>query len=60
MSKNSEWIQSEFKSINLTDPRLYKRFMKVATDLAERPTDSIHSASADWAATKAAYRLFLF
>lgn len=58
MSKSSEWIQKEFKTINLSDPRLYKRFMKVATDLAERPVDSIHSASADWAATKAAYRLF--
>ena len=58
MSKSSQWIQDEFKSINLTDPRLYKRFIKVATDLAERPADSINSASSDWAATKAAYRLF--
>ncbi len=58
MSKSSEWIQNEFKNINLTDPRLHKRFMKVATDLAERPAESIHSASSNWAATKAAYRLF--
>lgn len=58
MKSNSEWIRQEFETINLNDPRLNKRFFKVASELAERPAESIHSASSDWAATKAAYRLF--
>ena len=58
MSNISTWVENEFKNINISDPRLYKRFFKVATDLAERPSDSINSASVDWASTKAAYRFF--
>lgn len=58
MSNTISWIQDEFKTINLTDPRLYRRFLKVASDLADRPSASIHTASADWAASKAAYRMF--
>lgn len=58
MSNNSEWIQDEFNSINLSDPRLNKRFLKIAEELSDRPADSIHSATADWAASKASYRFF--
>lgn len=58
MSNNEGWIQDEFNSINLTDPRLHKRFFKIATELADRPADSIHSATADWASSKASYRFF--
>jgi hypothetical protein len=58
MSNNQEWIQHEFNSINLLDPRLHKRFFKIATELADRPADSIHSATADWASSKASYRFF--
>lgn len=54
----SSWIEDEFNTINFNDPRLNKRFLKVATELSNRPQDSIHSASVDWAATKAAYRFF--
>lgn len=57
-TSTSQWIEDEFKTINFNDPRLNKRFFKLATELAERPEDSIHSASTDWAATKAAYRFF--
>jgi len=55
---NSSWISEEFKSINLSDPRLNKRFVQLAEDLADNPGKSIHSAAADWAATKGAYRFF--
>ena len=58
MTAKQDWIKQEFETINLADPRLHKRFIKVASELSARPSDSIHSASADWAATKAAYRLF--
>lgn len=58
MSSNEDWIKKEFESINISDPRLNKRFFKIANELADRPADSIHSASADWAASKASYRFF--
>lgn len=58
MSNNSDWIKEEFDSINISDPRLHRRFFQIAEELADRPADSIHSACADWASSKAAYRFF--
>lgn len=58
MSSNKTWIQEEFSTINLSDPRLHRRFFKIASELANRPADSIHSATADWASSKACYRFF--
>ena len=54
----SSWIEEELSCAQFNDKRLNKRFLKVATELAESPSDSIHSASIDWASTKAAYRFF--
>lgn len=58
MSNNHDWIQQEFNNINFSDPRLNKRFFKIAEELSDRPADSIHSATADWASSKATYRFF--
>lgn len=54
----SSWIEEELCRAQFNDKRLNERFKKIATDLASNPTHSIHSASIDWAATKAAYRFF--
>jgi hypothetical protein len=54
----SSWVEDEFCSAQFGDNRLNKRFFKLASDLAQRPSESIHTASQDWAATKAAYRFF--
>ena len=54
----STWIEEEFNQINFGDTRIDKRFKTIAQHLADKPAGSIHSASPDWAATKAAYRFF--
>ena len=52
------WGEREFRTVELGDKRLEQRLKRVAADLAARPQAPINQASADWAATKAAYRLF--
>ena len=52
------WAESELGSIELGDKRLRKRLLYVAEDLSSQPEVPINHASKDWAATKAAYRLF--
>jgi hypothetical protein len=52
------WGEIEFRAVALGDKRLEQRLQVVAEDLAARPQAPINQASADWAATKAAYRLF--
>lgn len=52
------WAESELGSIELGDKRLRKRLLHVAEDLSSQPEVPINHASKDWAATKAAYRLF--
>src|SRR5262245_54213746 len=52
------WGEREFRAIELGDKRLERRLTGVAEDLAARPQAPINQASDDWAATKAAYRLF--
>lgn len=54
----SSWIADEFSNISFNDERLNKRFLKLATELADKPSLSINSASINWAASKAAYRFF--
>lgn len=54
----SSWIEEELGRAHFNDKRLNNRFIKVAADLADSPSHSIHSASLDWAASKAAYRFF--
>jgi hypothetical protein len=52
------WGESEFRTVELGDKRLEQRLKVVAEDLAARPQAPLNQASDDWAATKAAYRLF--
>jgi len=52
------WASQEFEKTNFGDVRRKKRLVKVAEDLSARPLVPINHASEDWAATKAAYRLF--
>jgi len=52
------WGKGEFQTVELGDKRLEQRLQKLAEDLAARPQAPINQASADWAATKAAYRFF--
>ena len=52
------WGEREFKAVELGDKRLEQRLKVVAEDLSARPQAAINQASDDWAATKAAYRLF--
>jgi len=52
------WGEREFRTVELSDKRLGQRLKRVAEELAARPQAPINQASADWAATKAAYRLF--
>lgn len=54
----SSWAEGEFREIELGDQRLEKRFIRVCEDLSGQPEYPINQASADSAATKAAYRLF--
>ena len=54
----SSWSREEFAGIDLGDKRLDKRFLSVSADLAAQPQAPINQACEDWAATKAAYRLF--
>ena len=52
------WAKREFDGVALGDRRLDRRLLDVAEDLSAMPEDPINQASEDWAATKAAYRLF--
>ncbi len=52
------WAQEEFAACTLKDPRQIKRLGKIAEDMMNQPQASLHAASGDWAASKAAYRFF--
>ncbi len=52
------WASQEFEKTNFGDLWRKKRLVKVTEDLSARPLVPINHASEDWAATKAAYRLF--
>lgn len=54
----SSWSSEEFAGIDLGDKRLDERFLSLSADLAAQPQAPINQACEDWAATKAAYRLF--
>lgn len=54
----SSWIEEELCRAQFNDKRLNNRFAKIAVDLSDSPSESINSASVDWASTKAAYRFF--
>ena len=52
------WSQQEFETLDLGDKRLTQRLIEVAAELSASPQSAIHAACGDWAAAKAAYRLF--
>jgi transposase-like protein/transposase Tn5 family protein len=54
----TEWAAHEFSSAQLSDQRLVKRLITVATDFAQHPTAPIPQACGSWTKTKAAYRFF--
>ncbi len=53
-----QWAQEEFAFADLGEPRLNKRVVKIATNLAARPGGALPQAFPDWAELKAAYRFF--
>jgi len=53
-----QWAQEEFAFANLGDPRLNKRLVNVATNLAANPGGTLPQAFGEWAELKAAYRFF--
>ena len=54
----SDWASNEFAHAELSDQRLVKRLITIATDFAQQPTASIPQACGSWDAAKAAYRFF--
>jgi hypothetical protein len=53
-----DWIEREFKHVQLGDRRLNKRLQQIAADLSQNPQASIPQAAGTWARTKGAYRFF--
>ncbi len=54
----TDWAAQEFAHAPLSDPRLVRRLLTLATDFALQPTAPIPQACGSWAKTKAAYRFF--
>ena len=52
------WFAYELQGVSLGDKRLDWRILDTGAKLAARPSASINQACADWADTKATYRLF--
>lgn len=55
---NSDWVEHEFKYINLGDERLAKRQCTIVEDFAKQPDAPIPKVCSSWAKTKGAYRFF--
>ena len=55
---NHDWCSTELQTLDLGDQRLNRRLVTTAGQLAAQPLAPINQACADWAATKASYRLF--
>jgi hypothetical protein len=53
-----QWAQNEFGFADVGEPRLNKRLVKIATNLAANPAGTLPQAFTDWAELKAAYRFF--
>lgn len=51
------WAQQEWATADLGDRRLNRRLVKVAQQLADKPTASIPAACGGWADTAGAYRM---
>jgi len=53
-----QWAQEEFAFADLGEPRLNKRVVKIATNLAANPGGTLPQAFPAWAELKATYRFF--
>ena len=51
------WAEEEFSTVQLGDKRLNRRLIKLAEQLAAKPTQSIPAACGGWGDTAAAYRM---
>jgi hypothetical protein len=58
MQSVTEWSQSNFGSCQLGDKRRTHRLVQVAEQVANNPAASLPDQTEQWAALKAAYRLF--
>jgi hypothetical protein len=54
----TSWIAREIEESEFKDERIWKRFLKIITQLAKNLGESVPMACQDWANTKAAYRFF--
>ena len=54
----NNWVQNEFKFVDLGDQRLNNRLIKLSEDFLKSPESPINQSCDNWAATKAAYRFF--
>ena len=48
------WVENEFRTLDLGDPRRVRRWKRIAFDLLAQPGASIPRASGDWAGAKGA------
>ncbi|MCW5258384.1 transposase [Verminephrobacter aporrectodeae subsp. tuberculatae] len=53
------WVATEFKSMNLGDPRRKQRAIHLIESLSAKPTASIPQACGDWADTIGAIPLYI-
>ena len=53
-----DWVEHEYKNIDIGDNRLNKRANKVLKRFVRKPEQSIPSTFQTWSETKAAYRFF--
>ncbi|HBE18628.1 MAG TPA: IS4 family transposase [Cyanobacteria bacterium UBA11149] len=51
----AQWVKLELEKTDLGDSRRTKRFMKIVSNLSNRPGSSVPLASGTWAETKATY-----
>jgi hypothetical protein len=58
VSSEYQWCLDEFADVELQDARLSARCSELAVQLAMHPSLPLNQACEDWAAAKAAYRLF--
>ena len=56
MNTTNEWAQEQFGSAWFGDPRLTRRAVRIAEQMARRPGDSLPKQMQDWAEQKASYR----
>ncbi len=51
----NQWVKQELEKTQLGDARRTNRFMKIVSNLSNKPTSSVPEASGTWAETKATY-----